>query len=428
MSYTIPLSNNSILTTVQDGTFNNQYSNINLVGKNFVGYGQLMNENFIHLLENFSNANPPVNPLVGQLWYDSGKKSLKIFGSDQNWLEISYSNSSNQKPNNPKIGDQWWDTKNSQINVWTGDDWLLIGPNWNKSQGLSGFVTENVVDNGGITHVVMKIYIGQKVVGVWSKDEPFVLSSEYVMPGISATIRPGLTFSLLGSTTQNILNGSGVGGYGSTGPTGPSGPIGPIGYTGSEGPSGPTGPSGLKGESAIGPRGFAGSNGSSGPTGPRGFTGSNGPGLDQFVSSIGGSPNQILYINSGNVLNSTSSLSYTDGNLLSVTGSILASRDITAFSDISLKYQIETISNPLSLVKQLRGVDYLRIDDGSPGTGVIAQEIEKVIPSLVSTNDDGIKSVNYGAFAGLFIEAFKAQQDQIDDLKKQLDKLSTSIK
>jgi len=76
------------------------------------------------------------------------------------------------------------------------------------------------------------------------------------------------------------------------------------------------------------------------------------------------------------------------------------------------------------LVLQLRGVNYVRIETGEPGTGAIAQEVEKVIPTLVKTTKEGVKTVNYGGFAGIFIEAIKAQQAQIDELKTQLDQLN----
>jgi len=383
MSYSIPLSDKSVLTTVPDGSFNNQYSNINLIGKNFVGFGQLMNENFIHILENFSNINPPANPLKGQLWYDSGKNILKVFIGDNNWIDIAFSQVSEVRPNNPRVGDQWWDKKNDQINFWSGEHWVVIGPNWTKSQGLTGTQAETVVDNGGTSHILMKFYIEKKVVGVWSKDTTFVLADEFIIPGISATINPGLTFALLGSMSQNI-NGSQVSFGGDS--------FG-FGYTGSKGYDGYTGSAGV------------------------GYTGSAGTGINI------GSANQILFKNSQNTVTGSSNLTY-DMSTLTVSGDFIASGDITAFSDESLKSQVETITNALPLVLQLRGVNYVRIENGEPGTGAIAQEVEKVIPSLVKTTKEGVKTVNYGGFAGIFIEAIKAQQAQIDELKKQLDQLN----
>ena len=446
MSYSIPLSNNNILTTVQDGSFTNQYSNVNLVGKNFVGYGQLMNENIKHLLENFANSNPPQNPLIGQLWYDSDKKILKVFGTDKNWLEISYTNTSENKPTDPKLGDQWWDSKNNQLDVWTGEAWLPIGPSWSKNQGLTGAIAETVVDRGGASHVILKIYIGKQVVGVWSKDSTFILADEYIIPGVSATVNPGLTLALLGSIKQNLIGAQGyTGSRGNIGPTGPKGASGP---TGAIGPPGPRGIMGWRGDPGYtgsygrigatgpsGPRGFEGYTGSAsaavGPTGVTGYTGSAGDSGINLLKVVG-SANQVLFKDSSNTPAGSPKLTFVPGfndSVLSVGGSIVsagsitASGDVTAYSDKKLKSQIETISDALSLVLQLRGVSYVRKETKEPGVGAIAQEVEEIVPALVRTGEDGIKSLNYGGFAGIFIEAIKSQQQQIDDLKKQLEQL-----
>jgi hypothetical protein len=451
MSYTIPLSNNSVLTTVQDGTFDNQHSNINLVGKNFVGYGQLMNENFVHLLENFSNIDPPPKPLVGQLWYDSRNNTLNVFTLNKSWVSLANSQTSDGRPTHPNVGDQWWNKKTNQINVWTGESWLIVGPTWSKSQGLTGAIPETVVDDGGIAHNVIKFYIGKKVVGIWSKDKTFTLLDEYIIPGISATIQPGLTFAILGSIVQSISGANGIGGGGNgtgsgvsgyTGSAGPRGIDGVPGYTGSfglkgdkgdkgeKGEKGDRGPQGLQGlQGPIGPAGPAGSGSGSGTPGPPGPSGPPGPpgpaGPAGSGSSIGGSANQIIFKDSGSNPTGSSNLTF-NGSLLSVGGRITASGDITSLSDESFKTQIETIHDALDLIMQLRGVNFIRKETGEPGTGAIAQEVEKVIPTLIKTNEDGIKSINYGGFAGLFIEAFKAQQVQIDDLKKQLDQLTNN--
>ena len=102
--------------------------------------------------------------------------------------------------------------------------------------------------------------------------------------------------------------------------------------------------------------------------------------------------------------------------MLEVSGQILASGDITAFSDESLKENVVTIPNALEKVSQLRGVNYDRKDTGKFSIGVIAQEVEKIIPEVVSDND-GIKSVAYGNIVGLLIEAIKDLKDEIEELK-----------
>jgi hypothetical protein len=103
---------------------------------------------------------------------------------------------------------------------------------------------------------------------------------------------------------------------------------------------------------------------------------------------------------------------------LNVTGHIVATGDVTAYSDRRFKHNIRTIENPLGIVQQLRGVYFEK--DGRDSTGVIAQEMEEFFPEVVHTSEDGLKSVAYGNTIGLLIEAIKAQQDQIEELKRQL--------
>jgi hypothetical protein len=103
---------------------------------------------------------------------------------------------------------------------------------------------------------------------------------------------------------------------------------------------------------------------------------------------------------------------------LDVTGDITASGTVTANSDEKLKENVITIENALEKVLSLRGVEYDRIDSGDHQIGVIAQEVEKVVPAVVY--GDEIKSVAYANLVGLLIEAIKEQQKEIDELKKKL--------
>ena len=103
---------------------------------------------------------------------------------------------------------------------------------------------------------------------------------------------------------------------------------------------------------------------------------------------------------------------------ISVTGAITASGDITAYSDDSLKTNVQVIDNAVGKVEQLRGVTFDRIEDGSTSTGVIAQELKEVLPEAVHTDEQGVHSVAYGNVVGLLIEAIKEQQKQIDELIK----------
>lgn len=116
---------------------------------------------------------------------------------------------------------------------------------------------------------------------------------------------------------------------------------------------------------------------------------------------------------------------------LNVTGDITADGNVIAYSDESLKENIYTISNALNKVKSMRGVTYTRNDlqdKQRVHAGVIAQEIEKELPEVVYTSESGIKSVAYGNIVSVLIEAIKEQQNQIDDLRMEINQLKNGRK
>lgn len=110
--------------------------------------------------------------------------------------------------------------------------------------------------------------------------------------------------------------------------------------------------------------------------------------------------------------------------------SIYAIGDVTAFSDQSVKTDVQEIENAIDKVKEIRGVTFIRTDMESDQrrAGVIAQEVEKVLPEVVATNPDGTKAVSYGNLNALLIQAIKEQQEQIDLLRKEIEILKGSSK
>jgi hypothetical protein len=107
---------------------------------------------------------------------------------------------------------------------------------------------------------------------------------------------------------------------------------------------------------------------------------------------------------------------------LDASGTIRATGDVIAYSDARVKDNVKTIDNALEKVIKLRGVSYTRndIEDKSSKIGVIAQEVLKVLPEVVSQDENDKYSVSYGNITGVLIEAIKEQQKQIDDLKLQM--------
>ena len=152
---------------------------------------------------------------------------------------------------------------------------------------------------------------------------------------------------------------------------------------------------------------------------------------DNVILSLGSGDDAEFFVNGSHMyldLNSGIGNFYIrDGTTTRYTfddnGSFTATGNVTAYSDIKLKENIELIANPLDKVLSLRGVTYNRIDieDEPRHSGFIAQEVEEVLPEVVNTNEEGIKSVAYGNMVGLLIEAIKEQQQQIDELKRKLE-------
>lgn len=199
MSYNITKTSGATLATVSDGTINNSSSSLTLIGKNYAGYGIFLNENFVKLLENFSNATSPSAPITGQLWYDSSNSVLKVY-SGTAWKPISSSASGSTQPANPVVGDLWWDSANAQLKVWSGSSWVTIGPSFTSTAGTSGAIPETVLDSGSGSHVLVKFYISNTVVAILSKDATF--TPDPSITGFSS-IRPGLNLANSG-TIPNI--------------------------------------------------------------------------------------------------------------------------------------------------------------------------------------------------------------------------------
>ena len=197
MAYTITLSNGTALPVVLDGVTDTTSTSITLIGKNYVGYGAFLNQNFAKLLENFSNASAPANPLSGQIRWDSAQKILKVF-TGTGWKSLASSTVGATSPTSPATGDQWFDTSVGQLKAWDGTTWLTIGPAFTSGQGISGAIAETITDNLGAAHVVVRFYISGVTIGILSKDATFTPSTAIL--GFS-TIKPGMNLS----TASNFL-------------------------------------------------------------------------------------------------------------------------------------------------------------------------------------------------------------------------------
>lgn len=195
MTSRITKTDGSILTTIADGTVDNS-TNLVLIGKNYAGYGDFLNENFVHLLENAASDIAPTSPLTGQLWWDKLSTSLKVWTGEE-FKIISSSTSQDTPPTNPIVGDLWWDTFNSQLNVFNGTAWTLIGPAFTTAMGTSGTVVDSITDDNGDAHIAIKIFIEETLVAVISKDTSYNLDSivEADIYNAFTSIGPGINLA-----------------------------------------------------------------------------------------------------------------------------------------------------------------------------------------------------------------------------------------
>jgi hypothetical protein len=171
MAYTINLTDGNVFATIADGTVNTSSSMI-LVGKNYAGYGEFLDENFIHLLENGANTTAPSAPLTGQLWWDKTNNLLKVYNGTI-FKTISGATSSSTAPTSNVQGDLWYDTVNQQLKVWTGAAFIVVGPAFSSSEGTTGAIPETINDSSASPHFVTSMYVNNTRVAIVSKDASF---------------------------------------------------------------------------------------------------------------------------------------------------------------------------------------------------------------------------------------------------------------
>lgn len=190
MAYTINKTSGAVLATIADGTIDTT-TDLTLIGKNYSGYGEAFNENYVALLENFSNSTAPTSPLAGQLWWDSSNALLKVY-TGSTFKTVSSSTASASQPATGVVGDLWWDTSNNQLKVYNGTSWTLVGPAFSSGAGQSGPVIATIVDSTSASHVVVQMYNADTIVAIISKDAEFTPQS-----GITGftTIKQGYTLN-----------------------------------------------------------------------------------------------------------------------------------------------------------------------------------------------------------------------------------------
>jgi len=168
MAYQVNRFNGTFLVSVADGTIDAS-TDLRFLGKNYAGYGQVQNENFLHLLENFAGASNPPRPITGQLWFDTVTRKVKVYDGIR-FRVVGGSTPSGSPPTGLAEGEFWFDNQAQQLYCWTGREFTLIGPENPGILGETSITSQVVKDEDGTNHSIAKIRSGGQTIAVISKD------------------------------------------------------------------------------------------------------------------------------------------------------------------------------------------------------------------------------------------------------------------
>ena len=213
MAYTINKTDGTAITTITDGTIDNTTS-LTLFGKSYSGFGELLNENLVKLLENSASTASPTAPLKGELWFDTSTNQVKVYDGTS-FKPTGGAKASSSAPTSPSVGDLWLDTTNDQVFVYTGDsrshqvndEWELVGPAFTAGQTESGWKIETLASAGG-DKVVSSMFAGATRVAILSKETftPSVSQTGFasIKAGITLNSGLGAVFEGSSSTASSI--------------------------------------------------------------------------------------------------------------------------------------------------------------------------------------------------------------------------------
>jgi hypothetical protein len=171
MSYKVDRFNGTFLVNVSDGSIDTT-TDLRFIGKNYAGYGEIQNENFLHLMENFANTAPPPKAQIGQIWYDTTAtvKKLKFWDGSQ-WKVASGALPRSTPPSGLTAGDFWFNTVSNQINVWTGTEFVLIGPENTPEIESTAIQSASISDISNTQYSVLRVNISGQTVAIISQFE-----------------------------------------------------------------------------------------------------------------------------------------------------------------------------------------------------------------------------------------------------------------
>ena len=171
MAYTVNKSNSSESPnqyTVQDGVVNTQ-TDLSFIGKGYAGYGESIAENFLQLLENFSNTSAPTKPISGQLWWDSTNSKLKVYNGTAFQTAGGSAPYQSEAPTGLSQGDIWIDSDTGQMYYYSGTSSVLVGPP-SSTGTTSGFTFDTILDSADASQNITKLFNDGNLIAIISED------------------------------------------------------------------------------------------------------------------------------------------------------------------------------------------------------------------------------------------------------------------
>lgn len=235
MAYIINNTRGQIIAVVQDGTINTTATSLTLIGKNFTPYGEINAENTVYGLENFANSVPPINPIEGQLWYNTTQEQMYAFSGEE-WKPVSGTTVSSTEPTlDPRVGDFWFNPATNNLQIYTttstgaawipvntvalaasaptgqvpgqlylnsvsrqlfvfaGGTWNLIGPEAVPNFATTRWVSDTILDSAQVSRPVIRGIVNGVTVAIVSS-QTFTIFPSVRPPGFTA-LNAGITLS-----------------------------------------------------------------------------------------------------------------------------------------------------------------------------------------------------------------------------------------
>lgn len=199
MAYVINKFSGEQLVVLEDGTIDTSTS-LGLVGRNYVGYGETQNENFIYLLENFAFKTPPLRPLTGQIWFNTTNNVAYTYSGTE-WNPIGAAIVEADPPVEPTVGSLWLRTSDNTLHIWLGSTWRFIGP-----ETVAGFASTRarsttLKDTSGSQRPVIILETNASPIAVCTS-EAFEIHSDSSISGLNNTLLAGINL-----ISTSIING-----------------------------------------------------------------------------------------------------------------------------------------------------------------------------------------------------------------------------